>query len=189
MSTAPAPAPQNVKERDAARDAGDNPVRRTLKALAAGELGSLRVLIVLAIIWVIFQIANDRFLTSINLTNLTLQIAAVGCISVGVTLVLLLGEIDLSVGAVSGLSAAVMGVLAQQGISVPADISVIGWDDSEAAALSLVGLTSVVQRPAELARLAVQRIVDRVTRQPVVEREIVLAPELHVRESTGRPRP
>jgi DNA-binding LacI/PurR family transcriptional regulator len=85
-------------------------------------------------------------------------------------------------------AAAVMGVLAQQGISVPADISVIGWDDSEAAALSLVGLTSVVQRPAELARLAVARIVDRITRQPVLEREIVLQPELHVRESTGRPR-
>ncbi|MGZ5376113.1 MAG: sugar ABC transporter permease, partial [Solirubrobacterales bacterium] len=48
---------------------------------------------------------------AINLTNLTLQIAAVGTISVGVVLVLLLGEIDLSVGAVSGLAAGVMAVL------------------------------------------------------------------------------
>jgi D-xylose transport system permease protein len=82
-----------------------------LGQVARGELGSLRVLIGLALIWTIFQIANDRFLTSINLTNLTLQIAAVGTISVGVVLVLLLGEIDLSVGAVSGLAAAVMAVL------------------------------------------------------------------------------
>jgi D-xylose transport system permease protein len=82
-----------------------------LGQVARGELGSLRVLIGLAVIWTIFQIANDRFLTSINLTNLSLQIAAVGTISVGVVLVLLLGEIDLSVGAVSGLAAAVMAVL------------------------------------------------------------------------------
>ena len=57
-------------------------------------------------IWAIFQIQNDRFLSAINLTNLTLQIAAVGTISIGVVLVLLLGEIDLSVGAVSGLARA-----------------------------------------------------------------------------------
>jgi D-xylose transport system permease protein len=75
------------------------------------RLGSLRVFIVLALIWVIFQSQNSNFLSSFNLTNLVLQIAAVGMISIGVTLILLLGEIDLSVGAVSGLAAAVMAVL------------------------------------------------------------------------------
>ena len=79
--------------------------------LARGELGSLRVFLTIALIWVIFQFENDRFLSAINLTNLTLQIAAIGLISVGVVLVLLLGEIDLSVGAVSGLAAGVMAVL------------------------------------------------------------------------------
>ncbi len=71
----------------------------------------LQVLIGLAVIWTIFQIQNDRFLSAVNLTNLLLQIAAVGMISIGVVLVLLLGEIDLSIGAVSGLAAGVMGVL------------------------------------------------------------------------------
>jgi D-xylose transport system permease protein len=75
------------------------------------RLGSLRVLIVLALIWIIFQTQNSNFLTAFNLTNLVLQISAVGMISIGVTLILLLGEIDLSVGAVSGLCAAVMAVL------------------------------------------------------------------------------
>jgi D-xylose transport system permease protein len=75
------------------------------------QLGSLRVAIVLAIIWIVFQSRNDAFLSSFNLTNLVLQIAAVGTISIGVVLILLLGEIDLSVGAVSGLAAAVMAVL------------------------------------------------------------------------------
>src|SRR5947208_17089590 len=74
------------------------------------RLGSLRVLIVLAIIWIIFQSQNSNFLSSFNLTNLVLQIAGVGMISIGVTLILLLGEIDLSVGAVSGLAAGVMAV-------------------------------------------------------------------------------
>jgi D-xylose transport system permease protein len=75
------------------------------------RLGSLRVLIVLALIWIIFQTQNDNFLTAFNLTNLVLQISAVGMISIGVTLILLLGEIDLSVGAVSGVCAAVVAVL------------------------------------------------------------------------------
>jgi D-xylose transport system permease protein len=75
------------------------------------RLGSLRVLIVLALIWIIFQTQNSNFLTAFNLTNLVLQISAVGMISIGVTLILLLGEIDLSVGAVSGVCAAVVAVL------------------------------------------------------------------------------
>ena len=75
------------------------------------RLGSVRVFLVLAVIWVIFQSQNDNFLSAFNLTNLVLQIAGVGLISVGITLILLLGEIDLSVGAVSGLCAAVMAIL------------------------------------------------------------------------------
>ncbi len=86
-------------------------LRQALRKLSQGELGSVRVLVVLALIWTIFAIANDRFLTAVNLTNLTLQIAAVGTISIGVVLVLLLGEIDLSVGVVSGLAGAVMATL------------------------------------------------------------------------------
>ncbi len=128
MSSAPASAPQNVKERDALTGDQGNPVKRTLKKLAAGELGSVRVLIVLALIWLIFSIANENFLTAVNLTNLTLQIAAVGTISVGVVLVLLLGEIDLSVGAVSGLAASVMAVLSVKH----------GWNAYPAIAVALL---------------------------------------------------
>src|SRR3954452_21639848 len=82
-----------------------------LKRFVQGDLASVRVIIGLALIWVIFQSQNDRFLTAVNLTNLMLQITAVGLISVGIVYVLLLGEIDLSVGAVSGLAAAIMSVL------------------------------------------------------------------------------
>jgi D-xylose transport system permease protein len=81
------------------------------RRLSQGELGSLPVIVGLIIIWAVFQSQNPNFLTARNLTNLMLQIAAMGTISTGIVLVLLLGEIDLSAGAVSGLCAAVMAVL------------------------------------------------------------------------------
>jgi D-xylose transport system permease protein len=81
------------------------------RRLSQGELGSLPVIVGLIIIWAVFQSQNPNFLTARNLTNLMLQIAAMGTISTGIVLVLLLGEIDLSAGAVCGLCAAVMAVL------------------------------------------------------------------------------
>jgi len=92
------------------RTAGD--VWRSLWGrVSHGDIGSLPVLVGLLLIGVVFQLANPNFLTPVNLTNLMSQIAAVGTLSVGVTMVLLLGEIDLSVGAVSGFAAAIMAVL------------------------------------------------------------------------------
>jgi D-xylose transport system permease protein len=85
-----------------------------LRRFVQGDLAELRVVIALAVIWAVFYIQEDRFLSSVNLTNLVLQATAVGLVAVGVVLVLLLGEIDLSVGAVSGLCAAVMAVLIEQ---------------------------------------------------------------------------
>lgn len=75
------------------------------------DFGYVPMLFGLALIWIVFQIVNPNFLTPLNLTNLMLQIAAVGTIAVGLVLVLLLGEIDLSAGVVSGLAAAAMAVL------------------------------------------------------------------------------
>jgi D-xylose transport system permease protein len=119
-------------ERDAAGQAAvaealERPdVRHPLRALAEGELGSVRVLIALALIWTFFQIRVEGgiFLTSQNLTNLSLQIAAVGTVSIGIVLVLLLGEIDLSVGSVAGLCGAITTVLSVKN----------GWDPKVAIA-------------------------------------------------------
>lgn len=85
--------------------------RDLLRRFLQGDLASLRVILAIAVIWVIFDLQNERFLSAANLTNLFLQITAVGLIAVGVVMVLLIGEIDLSVGATSGLAAAVMAVL------------------------------------------------------------------------------
>jgi D-xylose transport system permease protein len=96
-------------------------LRRRLKE---GDIGQLPVLVGLVLIWTIFQVASDgTYLTAFNLVNLTFQMASVGTISVGVVLVLLLGEIDLSVGIVSGFSAVVMAVLTVK-MDVPAPAAV-----------------------------------------------------------------
>jgi D-xylose transport system permease protein len=113
MSTAtPTPAPEQDVTASAVTEEDQRPsLRMAARKLAQGELGSVRVLIVLAVIWLVFALANSSFLTSVNLTNLALQSAGIGMISVGVVLVLLLGEIDLSVGAVSGVCGAIVAVL------------------------------------------------------------------------------
>jgi D-xylose transport system permease protein len=76
-----------------------------------GELGPLPVIVGLAIIWTIFALLNHRFLSPENLSNLALQMAPVGTMSIGIVLVLLLGEIDLSAGSLSGLCGAALGVI------------------------------------------------------------------------------
>ena len=79
--------------------------------LRGGELGSLPVVLGLIIICSAFYAKDVTFLSSRNLVNMTLFAAPVGVIALGIVLVLLLGEIDLSVGSVSGFAAASMAVL------------------------------------------------------------------------------
>jgi D-xylose transport system permease protein len=88
-----------------------------------GSAGSAPVVIGLILIAAVFQFNNSNFLTPVNLTNLLVQISAVGTISVGIVLILLIGEIDLSVGAVSGLCAGIMAVLSAKS-GQPAIVSV-----------------------------------------------------------------
>jgi D-xylose transport system permease protein len=84
----------------------------TIKQQASqGQLGSAPVFVGLIILVVVFSVAsNGVFYHAGNLVNLTQQIAPLGMISLGITLVLLLGEIDLSAASVSGLAAACVAV-------------------------------------------------------------------------------
>ncbi|MBK3628060.1 sugar ABC transporter permease [Streptomyces asoensis] len=79
--------------------------------MSAGELGSLPVVLVLAVVWITFQSLNPNYLSPRNLSNLSVDIVGTGMIAVGIVFVLLLGELDLSVGSISGLAAAVFAVL------------------------------------------------------------------------------
>ncbi|HOY80988.1 MAG TPA: sugar ABC transporter permease [Rhodoglobus sp.] len=78
--------------------------------LRGGDLGAAPVIAGLLLIWIVFQLLNPNFLSSTNLVNLTMQSAALGTSAIGVVLVLLLGEIDISVGSVSGLASAILAV-------------------------------------------------------------------------------
>lgn len=80
------------------------------------EPGSIPVLVALGVLWLVFQAMNPNFLSADNLVNLTLQVAPLGVLTLGVVLVLLVGQVDLSTGAVSGLAGAVVAVgLGSQG--------------------------------------------------------------------------
>lgn len=85
-------------------------VQGFFRRVRGGDLGSLPVVIGLVLIWAIFQILNPNFLSSNNLVDLTMQSAATGTIAIGVVLVLLIAQIDLSIGSISGLSAAILAV-------------------------------------------------------------------------------
>nr|BFD82043.1 ABC transporter permease [Streptomyces sp. Xyl84] len=82
------------------------------RKMKAGELGSLPVILGLIIICVVFQSLNSQFLSAQNLSDITVTMVGTGMISVGIVFVLLLGEIDLSVGSVSGAGSALAAVLA-----------------------------------------------------------------------------
>jgi D-xylose transport system permease protein len=78
--------------------------------ISKGDLGSLPVIVGLAVIWVVFQLTNPFFLSSANLVNLALECAAIGTIAIGVVLVLLVAQIDLSIGSISGVASAILAV-------------------------------------------------------------------------------
>ena len=93
-------------------DAGlSGAIRAFFDRVRSGDLGSLPVVVGLAIIWTVFQTLNPVFLSSNNLVNLLFDSSTVGVISLGIVCILMVGEIDLSVGSVSGFASAVVGVL------------------------------------------------------------------------------
>ncbi|QKW29922.1 sugar ABC transporter permease [Streptomyces seoulensis] len=81
------------------------------RKMRAGDLGALPVVIGLIVICAIFQSLDSAFLGAENLNNIFVAMVATGMMSVGIIFVLLLGEIDLSVGSVSGVSSAIMAVM------------------------------------------------------------------------------
>jgi D-xylose transport system permease protein len=84
--------------------------------LRQGELGLVPALLGLLVISTYFQVKQPTYLSARNLSNLVLQIGVTGTLAVGVVLVLLLSEIDLSVGSVSILCSAVLAnLLVNQG--------------------------------------------------------------------------
>jgi len=113
-------APATVQKGPEAPEAGGlvkGAVRRTLENIRAGELGSWPVIIGLIIIAAFFDYKNSNFLSGSNLNNLITQMAGVVVIAYGTVFVLLLGEIDLSAGFLSGVGGVIVGELTLVGSS------------------------------------------------------------------------
>ena len=103
-ATAPAPVEGGPGAPAAAAPGGESLgvyVNRWWAGVKAGDLGSLPIVVGLIIIAIVFQSQNSNFLTAGNFVNLIVQAAAITTIGMGIVFVLLLGEIDLSVGFVS----------------------------------------------------------------------------------------
>lgn len=98
-------------ERVAHADTIGSTISAFVDRVRSGDLGSLPVVVGLLIICTAFQSLNPVFLAPDNLVNLLFDCSTVGVISLGIVCILMVGEIDLSVGSVSGFSSALVGVL------------------------------------------------------------------------------
>jgi D-xylose transport system permease protein len=106
--------------------------RSYVARVSMGEMGALPALTGLVLFSGVFALLRPAFLSATNLANLFTQGAAVVVIAMGLVFVMLLGEIDLSVGYTSGVCGAVLAVLLTHG-GLP-------WYAAVASAL-LVGVT------------------------------------------------
>src|SRR5882757_4334013 len=110
------PTPGRSPQAEAVSDFGiDTTSRSTTEAVGdylakvrGGELGSLPALFGLVVLLILFSLLSNSFLTLGNIANLLAQGAGVTIIAMGLVFVLLLGEIDLSAGTASGVTAAVL---------------------------------------------------------------------------------
>ena len=80
----------------------------------------LQPLIALIVMVVAMALLSDKFLTLMNQRNILLQISVNLCLSIGMTLIILTGGIDLSVGAMLGLAGAVAAGLLKNGLALKA---------------------------------------------------------------------
>jgi len=90
------------------------------------RLRSTETMIFLAVILecLAFSILSPSFLTLNNFVNVTLQIAIYGILAVGMTLIMITGGIDLSVGSVVALAGVVAAIVSKKGL-FPADLMVL----------------------------------------------------------------
>ncbi|HEY1510341.1 MAG TPA: sugar ABC transporter permease [Solirubrobacteraceae bacterium] len=117
-STPPAPAGSPLQDETDQRVSLGAFAKQRVSALREGELGSLPIVIGIIVIAIYFQSRNSNFLTAGNFVNLIAQMSAIMIIGTGLVFVLLLGEIDLSVGYVSGMGGVIVALLLEPGKGV-----------------------------------------------------------------------
>jgi D-xylose transport system permease protein len=149
------PAPQSGFEGDVVDDSVGGYVRGYVNRVRGGDLGALPAIAGIVVLAILFTVLRpDTFPTPLNITNLLVQAVPISLLAMGLVFVLLLGEIDLSAGVVSGVCAAVMAVMMAR--------SGIDWWWAVLAAVvvgALIGLftgvlVSVVRIPSFVVTLA-----------------------------------
>jgi ribose transport system permease protein len=132
------------------------PTRRKF-SLGSGATGPFIGLIAMC---VFLSLATDTFLSLRNFLNVMDQITVIGVMAIGMTLVILIGGIDLSVGSVLALSAMVMGFLGNEiGLPFPLAILAALVASSLCGAVSGTMITRLNMPPfiATLAMMSIAR--------------------------------
>ena len=113
-SQAAAPAPKQLDRSDVRvkhAEGFGGAVSAFVDRIRSGDLGALPVIVGLVVIWTVFTSLNPIFLSADNLVNLLFDCSTTGVIALGIVCVLMLGQIDLSVGSMSGFASALVGML------------------------------------------------------------------------------
>jgi len=93
----------------------ESPYKRLLAIRGMGQV--LTVTIGLIILCIVFGLMNPMFFSSRNVSNLLRQIAPILLIGIGQSYVLLIGQIDLSIGSVVGMSCMISATLMTRGVT------------------------------------------------------------------------
>ncbi|MDQ0419929.1 ribose transport system permease protein [Peteryoungia aggregata LMG 23059] len=132
------------------------------RVAGAGALSALRgttgPLIGLILLCIFLSLATDTFMSARNLLNVLDQITVLGIMAVGMTMVILIGGIDLAVGSVMALTMMVMGYAANQ-VGLPLPVGIL-------LALGVAALTGAISGllitalgvPAFIATLAMMSV-------------------------------
>jgi D-xylose transport system permease protein len=125
------------------------PLASRITDALGGPFRSIPVLLTLVVIWALFYSQNSAYLSFANITNLTLQIVTTAILALGIVFVLLVGEIDLSVAALSGVCA-----------TVAANLSVnMGWPLAAGVAAGVVVGLVVVFIEAQIVIFGVPSLI------------------------------
>lgn len=126
MSTPQKPMLDRADSRVAHAEGLGGAIKAFVDRVKSGDLGSLPVIVGLLIIWTVFTLLNPVFLSPNNLVNMLFDCSTVGVISLGIVCVLMLGEIDLSVGSMSGVGSTLIGVIwVNAGMPLPLAIAAV----------------------------------------------------------------
>ena len=91
------------------------PAPSRLDALMRGFLSLVQssgIVVPLVVLWIVLAITTPRFISPINLGNLSVQFAVIGALAIGTTCVIICREIDLSIGAIEGFCAVIAAITA-----------------------------------------------------------------------------